>query len=259
MPQDRYSIRPARKTDCRRIAELYRISSDGVADYIWTKLAQPGDDLLDVGRKRYEREGIPFSYQNCKLVEIDDEIAGMLVAFPMEVDPTYEEEDPVLMPYSELEEDRSYYICGMAVEAQHRRKGIGTGLLAEAERACRQLGLGKLSLIVFEQNGDAKRLYERWGYVEQARHAVVAHALIHYTGDALLMVKHLEPKQNVESGKSNAEDDSGKCSRCSLQHSWRRSARQQALQPTRSTAVRPRSQAAHDAYPIRGSQSHGIS
>jgi len=194
MRDNRYSIRPARKSDCRRIAELYRISSDGVADYIWTKLAQPGDDLLDVGRRRYEREGIPFSYQNCKLVEIDGEIAGMLVAFRMEVDPTYEEEDPVLMPYSKLEEDHSYYICGMAVEAQHRRKGIGAGLLAEAERACRQLDLGKLSLIVFEQNAGAKRSYERWGYVEKARHQVVAHPLIRYTGDALLMVKHFEAK-----------------------------------------------------------------
>jgi hypothetical protein len=52
-----HSIRPARKSECLRIAELYRISSDGVADYIWTKLAQPGEDILDLGRRRYEREG----------------------------------------------------------------------------------------------------------------------------------------------------------------------------------------------------------
>ena len=52
-----YSIRPARKSECRRIAEFYRISSDGVADYVWTKLARPGEDILDVGRRRYERYG----------------------------------------------------------------------------------------------------------------------------------------------------------------------------------------------------------
>lgn len=186
-----YSIRKARKTDCRRIAELYRISSDGVADYIWTKLARPGEDILDVGRRRYEREGTPFSYENCTLVELQGAVIGMLVAFPMEIDKENEEADPVLVPYSVLEEDRSYYICGMAVEEPHRGRGIGSRLLEEAEDACRRLGFEKLSLIVFEQNAGARRLYQRHGYVERLRHRVVPHPLIHYTGDALLMVKDL--------------------------------------------------------------------
>ncbi len=187
-----FSIRPARRSECRRIAELYRISSDGIADYIWAKLARPGEDVLEVGRKRYEREGTPFSYENCKLVELDGTVVGMLVAFPMEVDAQYQETDPVLVPYSVLEEDQSYYICGMAVDEAHRGRGIGTALLDEAEKTCRRSGFGKLSLIVFEQNVGAKRLYERAGYAETRRHPVVPHPLIHYTGDAVLMVKHLE-------------------------------------------------------------------
>ncbi|HTS52710.1 MAG TPA: GNAT family N-acetyltransferase [Burkholderiales bacterium] len=168
-----YSIRPAQRSECHRIAELYRISSDGVADYIWTKLARPGEDILDVGRRRYEREGTPFSYENCKLVEVQGSVVGMLVAFPMEVDDEHEETDPVLVPYSVLEEDQSYYICGMPVDVEHRGKGIGTRLLAEAERTCRELGLRKLSPVVFEQNVLAKRLYERCGYAERRRHPVV--------------------------------------------------------------------------------------
>ena len=184
-------IRLAHKGDCHRIAQLYRISSDGVADYIWTKLAQPGEDILDVGRRRYEREGTPFSYENCKLVEIEGYVVGMLVAFAMEVDEEYEETDPVLVPYSVLEEDQSYYICGMAVDESHRGKGIGKMLLDEAEQTCRHLGFSKQSLLVFEQNVRARRLYERYGYVETRRHPVVPHPLIHYTGDALLMVKNI--------------------------------------------------------------------
>ena len=76
-------FRPARKEDCHAIAALYSISSDGVADYIWTKLAGPGQDILSVGQKRYEREDSAFSYKNCTVIEDEGNIMGMLVAFPM--------------------------------------------------------------------------------------------------------------------------------------------------------------------------------
>ena len=80
-------FRPARREDCRKIAELYGISSDGVADYIWRKLAAPGEDPLMVGERRYAREDTVFSYRNCVVAEKDGEVIGMLVAFPMEPEP----------------------------------------------------------------------------------------------------------------------------------------------------------------------------
>jgi ribosomal protein S18 acetylase RimI-like enzyme len=186
-----WTLRPAAAGDCRRIAELYRISSDGVADYIWSRLAAPGEDILDVGARRYGREDSPFSYRNCKLVVLADAVIGMLVAFPMPAGDGEAETDPVLVPYSRLEEPGSYYVCGMAVEAHHRGQGIGSALLDEAERAARVQRLDVLSLIVFEQNAGARRLYEGRGYVAKLRHPVVPHPLIRYTGDALLMVKRL--------------------------------------------------------------------
>lgn len=184
-------FRPASKADCAVIARLYGISSDGVADYIWTSLAESGEDILDVGRRRYEREDTLFSYQNCTAVDVDGKVAGMLVAFPMHVDPDDSENDPVLAPYSMLEEDDSYYICGMALFPEYRGQGIGSELLALAEVHAEEKGFAKLSLIVFEQNDGARRLYERNGYRETKRAAVFPHPLIHYTGDALLMVKDL--------------------------------------------------------------------
>lgn len=171
---------------------MYRISSDGVADYIWSGLAQPGEDPLSIGQRRYAREDTAFSYLNCTIIEQDGRVIGMLVAFPMHVDPSATESDPVLAPYSRLEEDGSYYICGMAVMPGHRGHGLGTRLLALAEEQARERGFGKLSLIVFEQNRGAKKLYDRHAYREAARAAVVPHPLIHYTGDAILMVKKLD-------------------------------------------------------------------
>ncbi|MDX1527745.1 MAG: GNAT family N-acetyltransferase [Gammaproteobacteria bacterium] len=190
---ERVIIRPAAKADCRPIARLYSISSDGVADYIWTQLAAPGEDIIDVGQRRYEREDSVFSYRNCTVAVHDDEILGMLVAFPMRVDKdaVSADSDPVLAPYSVLEEDGSYYICGMAFFPPYRGHGLGTRFLELAEAQALEKGLPKLSLIVFEQNDGAKRLYLRHGYREVARQPVVPHPLIHYTGDALLMVKAL--------------------------------------------------------------------
>lgn len=184
-------IRSARKSDCRTIAELYRIASEGVSDYIWTKLANPGEDLLDVGQRRYERDDTVFSYRSTSIAERNGLVAGMLVAFPMTVDEDYVEEDPVLAPYSALEEPESFYICATAVFPQYRGQGIGHQLLELAEANAREQELGKLSLIVFEENAGAKRLYERTGFEEYARAPVVPHPLIHHRGDALLMVRTL--------------------------------------------------------------------
>ena len=184
-------FRPARKEDCATIAVLYRISSDGVADYIWTKSAVPGEDILDVGRRRYEREGTAFSYQNCTIAEVSGRIAGMLVAFPMRVDPAHTEADPVLAPYSKLEEDDSYYVCGVALFPEYRGSGLGSRMMALAEEQARAKGFRKLSLIVLEANAGAKRLYDRLGYREVAREPVYPHPLIHCTGDAILMVKEI--------------------------------------------------------------------
>ena len=44
---------------------------------------------------------------------------------------------------------------------------------------------------MFDENRGAKRLYDRFGYVEAARAAVVPHPLIHHQGDAILMAKRL--------------------------------------------------------------------
>ena len=185
-------FRPARKKDCATIAALYRIASGGTADYLWTKLAAPGEDILIVGQRLYEREDSAFGYRNCTVVEDEGKIVGMLVGFPLQADPSEEESDPVLAPYSKLVEDNSYFICAMALFPEHRGRHIGTRLLALAEEHARDKGLRKVSLIVFGQNTDARRLYDRTGYHEVRRGPIYPHPLIHYTGDAILMVKEIE-------------------------------------------------------------------
>lgn len=183
-------IRKAQRSESYTIASLYQMAADGVADYVWRRIDADNPDVLDVGAQRYAREGVSFSYENCDMLVEGDTTLGMIMAFPMHVDPDYVEDDEVLRPYAILEEDNSLYISGVAVFPQYRGKGLGTRLMQFAEDKARESGLSKLSLIVFEDN-PAKRLYESLGYREVMRERVVDHPLIVHSGYAVLMVKSL--------------------------------------------------------------------
>jgi ribosomal protein S18 acetylase RimI-like enzyme len=200
------SFRSARRNDCRHIASLFLISSDGLAAYIWSRMqafshsagldASPigEQSLIDIGEQRCAREGVAFSYQNCLIAERAGAVIGMLHSFPMDEPPapSQAESDPVLRPYAELEDYGSLYISGVAVYPEYRRQGVGSRLLALAEDRARASALPRLSLICFERNVGAMRLYARSGYSEIARRPVVPHPSLHYPdGDAILLAKPL--------------------------------------------------------------------
>ena len=82
---------------------------------------------------------------------------------------------------------------GIMVAATHRRRGIGSALLAAAERWARQAGVTKLELHVLPHNAPAIGLYGKHGYeLEGVRRAQYRRACGDYV-DAILMAKLLEP------------------------------------------------------------------
>ena len=188
-------FRPAVKADCPQIAELFAVASGGVSVYVWSLMAEefPGLSPLEIGARRYAREDIPFSYRNCTIAAPGGRLAGMMVAFPMEVRPETADSasadvPPVLHPYAELEDQGSYYICGIALYPEYRGLGFGSQFLDIARGQARAFGMNRLSLIAFSDNVAAVRLYERNGFRVADRRAVVPHPLIRHHGDALLMV-----------------------------------------------------------------------
>ena len=184
-------LRPATREDCARIARLMMIASDGVAEYTWSRIDAPGLSLLEIGEQRLAREDTAFSYRNALVAERHSAVVGMMLSFPMQPRdhgaPT-RPVDPVLAPYAALEDHGSLYVAALALFHEHRGLGIGTRLLAEARRRARELGLDRLSLICFEKNARALRLYRRLGFRELARHPVVPHPFLNYReGDAILL------------------------------------------------------------------------
>jgi len=184
------TIRQAVRDDARTIAELFRIATEGVSDYIWNGLRDddPDRDLLQIGAARFARENTDFSYRNCLIADAGGIPAGMIHAYVMEGDGTVADDcDPVMRPYAELETAGSLYVSGIGVYAAHRGREIGTKLMrAVAERA-RRLDSPSISLIVFAENEDGLRFYRRLGFVERDRRRIVEHEMIKPTGDAILV------------------------------------------------------------------------
>jgi ribosomal protein S18 acetylase RimI-like enzyme len=185
------AFRPAKREDSRRIAELFRISSDGVVDYVWMTLASeyPGLEPIEIGAIRYAREEGNLSYTNCVVAEREGTVIGQLCTYPVESSAEDPDEpvDPVLEPYGRLEMPGTLYISSLALLDGFRGMGLGTRMISIARDQARERGFDALSLLVFEQNTSAVKLYEREGFREVDRATVVPHPLINHTGDVILM------------------------------------------------------------------------
>jgi ribosomal protein S18 acetylase RimI-like enzyme len=185
------AFRPATKGDSLRIAELFSISSDGVVDYVWSTLAPdyPGLAPVEIGAVRYASEEGNFSYTNCVVAEREWAVIGQLCTYPVETHRAEPDEpvDPILEPYGRLEIPDTLYVSSLALFDEFRGMGLGTKLLSIARDQARERGFDALSLLVFEQNTGALRLYRREGFREVNLAPVVPHPLINHTGDVLLM------------------------------------------------------------------------
>lgn len=196
------SFRAANVNDCPKIAQLFSIATDGGSNYIWSTLQAdyPGLSLLEIGTKRFASEQTNFSYQNCVVVEHNNEVVGMMVTFEAS-EPESELNSGVannseisssqpafLAPSYRLKAPGTWYIGGLAVFPDFRGQGIGTQLLSIARQQAQQQGFQELSLLAFEQNTRAIKLYERNGFTLIDYAPVVPHKLIRYVGNVLLMI-----------------------------------------------------------------------
>ncbi|MGX1182442.1 ribosomal protein S18 acetylase RimI-like enzyme [Pseudomonas sp. F-14 TE3623] len=183
-------FRSALRADAREIARLFQISSEGAADYIWSQLAQPGQDLLEVGASRYAREDVDFSYQNCLIAQAEGKVIGMLHSYAMRHDPQAAPvTDPVLAPYATMEIPDTLYISSLALHEGWRNHGLGKQFLAYAYDRANRLGLNGLSLIDYAVNTGARRFYERHGFRIVDTCQITPHPMIRVTGEAYLMYR----------------------------------------------------------------------
>ena len=188
------TIRDARKRDCAELAQLINIAGEGLALYLWQQMASPDQDPWEIGRERAARDTGSFSYRNSVVAEVEGNIAGALVGYPIAPEPEGVDTGgtpPMFVPLVELENlaADTWYVNALATYPDARGLGVGSQLLAWAEQRASALGLRGTSLIVSDANGGARRLYERLAYTEVARRPMVKERWRHGGDDWVLMIK----------------------------------------------------------------------
>jgi ribosomal protein S18 acetylase RimI-like enzyme len=193
---DNPGLRDARVSDARRIAELIDLAGEGIPLWLWAQDASGDQTPLDFGALRAAREGVNFSFRNAVVAEIGEQVVGMMLGYRLP-DSTGSgdlwELPSIVRPMVELElmVPGSFYINALAVLPDFQGSGIGSRLLEIANERGRAAGCKLLSLIVFEENRDAVRLYLQRGYTTAARRPAVSHPCCPLSGEILLMTRQV--------------------------------------------------------------------
>lgn len=187
-------LRPAERNDATDLAAFVDMAGEGLPTYFWSELAEVGQSPFEVGRARAQREEGSFSYRNAVIAELDGEVAGGLVGYPLP--DLYDTGDlaalsDIVRPLVVLESQAPgyWYVNVLAVYPEFRRQGIAAQLLATADDVGQALGCKGMAIIVASENQDAYRLYQRSGYEYAASEKLVAFPGYKRGGDWLLLTK----------------------------------------------------------------------
>jgi ribosomal protein S18 acetylase RimI-like enzyme len=194
-PTIKPSFRRATSDDAHTLAEFIELASEGLALYLWTKIAGTTRDPWSVGRERVRSGAVGLSFQNAVLAELLGQPAAALIGYPLPdaPRPASDELPALLVPLHELMNEASgtWYVHALAASGEYRGRGLGSALLAVADDLAASARKSGLSLIVSDTNSGARKLYERCGYREVARRRMVKEQWKHPGTEWVLLRKNL--------------------------------------------------------------------
>jgi ribosomal protein S18 acetylase RimI-like enzyme len=191
MPMFQAPFREATPDDSGTLAEFVQFASEGLALYLWTKLAGPGHDPWHIGRERVRSETGVVSYRNAIVAEHAGKPVSGLISYALRHKPEFisGELPAILVPLQELTDlaPDTWYVHVLAAYPEHRGMGHGSALLNIANKLAAAGGCAGLSLIVSDTNKGARKLYERCGYREAAHCKMVKEQWEHPGTDWVLL------------------------------------------------------------------------
>ena len=198
-------MRPANIEDCDAIAELGAAAAQGDVDYLFEGVAA-GRSAIEMFAEHIKGRYSQFNYENTTVVEVEGDIAGMIIVAPSgkHPDASYPgvPEQRLEVPGAEeaMIREGYWHVEMVAVKPEFGGRGLARQLLAEAERGALEGGYQGVSLTVDEQNRRAVDLYLRYGFEEVdriPRHPAADPA----RGDVLLLIKPGDQPTASESRK----------------------------------------------------------
>ncbi|MEK8128400.1 GNAT family N-acetyltransferase [Paenibacillus filicis] len=179
-------IRPAKPEDSREVSQLVAIILRDMELPLVEKLTE--EQLLDVIEQAFLSEDTRFSQSYITVQEIEGRVAGIAVVYPGRdadridrnlselITRIYPEERIVFE--KEAEEDE-LYLDALCVFPEYRGQGVGTALLEATMSRSAEPGWSKLSLNVELFNQQARKLYERMGFVAEKDIRFAGHDYCH--------------------------------------------------------------------------------
>jgi ribosomal protein S18 acetylase RimI-like enzyme len=126
-------LRPAKPTDAQDLAQLVTDLGYPVnAADLWARI-----------------EKMPSSTYRTIVALVDEKVAGFIGLLTL---PVYEHDHPI------------GWILALCVDPQHRRLGVGTALIQEAEKYYRTQGVSDMRLHSGIQRNEAHEFYEKLGF-----------------------------------------------------------------------------------------------
>jgi ribosomal protein S18 acetylase RimI-like enzyme len=186
-------LRRATPQDAAALVDFVHFASEGLALYVWTKMAGPDGDPWALARERAGGEKGAFTYRNAIVREEGGQAVAGLVGYPLPdaPEPIPADMPAMFRPLQELENlaPGTWYVNVLAAYPEHRGKGYGGVLLGVADRIAADTQKTGLSIIVSDTNTGARRLYESNGYREAGRRAMVKEDWQHPGKEWVLLTK----------------------------------------------------------------------
>lgn len=199
-----WSIRDGTRADSAELARLAIMAGHGLLDVFYRDLI-PGMSTEDiVAQRRMTWPGSWAAAERWRIaVSADGRTLGGLNAFPHDV-LSNAQPDPLMGPerrdaaaaLGRLEEEQtpgSFYINMIAVFPERRSGGVGSVLMAEAERLARAAGFGRMTLSTFAADHKLVSFYRRHGFEIVATAPIAPHPWLEHGGDWAVMARDLQP------------------------------------------------------------------
>jgi ribosomal protein S18 acetylase RimI-like enzyme len=188
------NYRQGSKGDCRRIAELDYIASDGVVEYLFRDLV-PGKSALDILADGLALDVYPHTFRSSIVAQSENQVVGMSLSYPAHFHCITDELTNFLPAdrlavFHEFYASRvegSYFLDAICVDKNCQGLGIGKALLEHTKRKAGNDGYSELSLIVFADNKRAIKLYEDEGFRRISKINLQSDELLQHDEGCLLM------------------------------------------------------------------------